>query len=373
MNPEDTTHTPPSLDGDDTDCELMAGYLAGMLDPAARERVDARLRADPIFRGRFEEARFAWLHGIEAYDVPVSRTDAARAWALLNARIDAAEAGAESRAPRRVRRLDFWRSLGAAASRWRRGLAPALPALAATAVLALGIGAYVATRRTTPAPSTAAGPTREIVAPAGTVSHFQLSDGTQVWMAPGSVLRAPDRFGAGSRAVSLSGRAFFSVAHEPARPFTVEAGGSVTRVVGTEFDVDAYPDDAEVAVTVRSGTVAVRAVTAPQSSATVLVDGMRGTVHPQRGVRVTEGADLDVELAWMHGRLVFDRRPLREVATELERWAGLGIRITDDSVERLRLTAEFDGEPTDSILNVVTRLLEIEIEREGTDVVISPR
>lgn len=153
----------------------------------------------------------------------------------------------------------------------------------------------------------------------------------------------------------------------------MEAGGTVTRVLGTEFDVRAYPDDAAVEVTVRSGRVALRAAAVPESSATVLAGGVRGTIRPGAGVHVTDGVDVDSELAWIDGRLVFDRSPLREVAIELQRWAGVRIRIADESIERLRLTAVFEGEPLEGILEIIAQLLEVRVEREGEDVVISPK
>jgi ferric-dicitrate binding protein FerR (iron transport regulator) len=191
-------------------------------------------------------------------------------------------------------------------------------------------------------------------------------------LAPGSRLRTPERFGSGPREISLTEHAYFEVASDSARPFLVNAGGVVTRVLGTEFDVRAYRENEPVRVVVRSGRVSVRPVAAPAATARVLGRGDRAVVDSSGTVQVDGGLDVDALLSWTSGRLTFDRAPLHEVVPELERWFDLEIEM-DPSLSQRRLSAIFEDEPVDTVLQLVGDAVKVRVQRDGRRVVVSPQ
>jgi transmembrane sensor len=354
VHDDDLTGGPFSR-GDPHDWELLASYVAGQVAPNERSAVEARLKVDPGFRASLKEARLVWERAGSALDTPVVPSELERAWSRLAADMDAAERAIPLRA--RGRNVPRWRSA----------------ALAASVLLVLGLGfAWFAPRVFSPA-GVAGGPVREFVAPYGQRLSVRLADGSRVLLAPGSELHVPKRFGSTSREVLLEGRAYFEVVSDSTRPFLVRAGNAVTRVLGTEFGVRAYPGAVTAEVVVRSGRVAVRPSFASTSSARVLIRGDRGVVGTAGEVQVESGVDVDALLAWTAGDLSFRSTPLRDVAPELERWFDVEIEVTDPALGDRRITATFEQEPLDTVLRIVAELVDARVEREGRHVVFSPR
>ncbi|HEY3133288.1 MAG TPA: FecR domain-containing protein [Gemmatimonadaceae bacterium] len=189
-----------------------------------------------------------------------------------------------------------------------------------------------------------------------------LTDGTKVLLGPTSrlvVLRGDDQ-----RLVTLDGMAYFSVVHDPARPFTVKAGAISIQDVGTAFAVES-DDSAGTRVAVDSGSVAIGAADQKHSRGAVLNARDRAIVDAQGVVAVERSVVSDDDLAWIQGRLVFRDAPLILVGAELYRWYGVRLRVADSSLANLHLTASFSGEPVDRVLNVIALSLGARIERQG--------
>ncbi|MDX5397043.1 MAG: FecR domain-containing protein, partial [Hymenobacteraceae bacterium] len=101
-----------------------------------------------------------------------------------------------------------------------------------------------------------------------------LADGTQVWLNRNSKLRYPDTFEGNTREVYLEGEAFFDVQRNPEKPFLIHAQQSVTQVLGTSFNVEAYENQPEVKVTVVTGKVSL--AEEGKQSEVVLTPGEQG-------------------------------------------------------------------------------------------------
>jgi transmembrane sensor len=191
-----------------------------------------------------------------------------------------------------------------------------------------------------------------------------LKDGTKVLLGPTS--RLVVRFGDqdGNRLVRLDGVAYFSVVHDAARPFTVEAGSFRIQDVGTAFAVES-DDSAGTRVVVDSGSVALGTGDQDPAASAVLNARDRASVDTKGIVVVERSAVSDDDLAWVQGRLVFRDAPLILVGAELYRWYGVRLRVADSSLANLHLTASFSGEPVDRVLNVIALSLGARIERQG--------
>jgi transmembrane sensor len=335
---------------------LLARYVAGAANPQQRRVVEERLQSEEALREKLAEMQFLWEHAGDALKIPVGDADVDAAWLRLVASLPA----------EKIRALPL-RPRSQLTRRWRRG------ALAASVLLAAGIGVWQAARGPGTPTHGSAVQTQRFVAERGRMLVVRLGDGSKVVLGPGSELRTGERFGAGSREVFLAGRAYFEIARDTTRPFRVHAARTVTQVLGTKFDVRSYPGSDETEVVVRSGRVALRSDIAPEATARVLTRGQRGIAHPNGIVDVESVADPDAFLAWTSGKLRFERAPLREVAPELERWFDLEVRITDPALAERRITATFGDERLDEILTTIAELVNGHVEREGKQVVFSPR
>lgn len=366
--------------------QVLARYVSGTATAVERETVEVRMRSDAGVRGEVERLRIIWEQAAASVPSPVAGEEIDRAWQrfVAAARIAEVEGGSTYRrgADRSVASGEAQPASRARAEHPRlgRSLSPP-PGPRRWRRLAYAVSGFIAVvatvwtaRVTTPEPEEAvrvATAAREYIASAGTPLAVDLADGTRVTLAPGSRLTTGSPVDHDRREVTLTGRAYFAVAHDASRPFLVHAAGTVTRVLGTEFDVRAYPGvPAQVAV--NSGRVEVRALSRDPSEARALTRGERATIDPLGSVDVEAAVDLDALLAWTQGRLVFRGAALREVVPELEGWLDVEIRVTDSILSARRITATFEGESPDVVLSAVAELVGARIERAGRQVVLVP-
>lgn len=193
----------------------------------------------------------------------------------------------------------------------------------------------------------------------------RLPDGTSVLLGPDSRVTLPPDYGRRDRVVELVGQAMFDVPHDDARPFTVHAGGARVRDIGTAFSVLSGP--AGVRVVVTEGAVAL-APAAGDAEGVILRKGERGVLAPA-GAAPQRAAATAEDLAWTRGELVFRDAPLAQVAAELRRWYGVELRA-EGAVAGRRLTASFQGEPRERVLEVVVLALGAEMNVRGDTAVL---
>ena len=248
--------------------------------------------------------------------------------------------------------------------RWAR----LLPAARIAALLALLAGGTflverVSRRTETPAPVT----TAEYRTPRGQRLALRLADGTQVMLAPGSLLRRRSDYGQRERRLELEGEGYFVVTHDSTRPFTVHTSGMVARDLGTRFDVRAYSDERVTEVLVAEGRVQVdrpqsESVDSPSTDiparpAMVLAAGQLAHVNPRGELSVRSHVNLERRLAWTDGRLLFKDTPLRDVRQQLERWYDVEVRLSQAGLGGLRVSGDFGDEPVTQVLDAVARSL----------------
>ena len=333
---------------DATDWALLARYFAGELNGHERRSVEEWAAAHPDRAGEFEALRRLWS---QAGALPSSsRVD--ELWHDLAVELKAAPPPVRARAHR------------APASRggaWPRRVA----GLIAASLVALfgGTAAWQALSR---APTASAeGEVGRYETARGQTTNLQLTDGTQVILAPESVLEVRAFGESGPREVELTGEAVFHVTHDEARPFLVHSGHAVTEDLGTVFAVRAYPGEDRVQVLVVEGRVALRDENAPAHSGTVLEPGQEGHLDVDGQVEVVAIADVYPHLAWSQGRVVFKDARLRYVARELGRRYGVRLEIPDTSVAERRITVDIPAGPITDVVNAVAVPLDLRVERNG--------
>lgn len=196
----------------------------------------------------------------------------------------------------------------------------------------------------------------------------RLEDGSVVHLNAGSELKVPLDFGVNNRDVWLKGEAFFDVAHDRSKVFTVHTEKACVSVLGTEFDVRAYQDE-EMLTTLVKGSVEV-------------VSGrVAGRLHPGEQARVTaEGnlstAQVDVYpfIAWKTGRMVFENARLEQIMTELQRWYDFEIFYANPGVKDMRFTIDIlKYDDISKVLNLMAKMQKVTFTQQGRTVVLNRR
>ncbi|EAQ34361.1 Probable FecR, iron siderophore sensor protein [Nitrobacter sp. Nb-311A] len=185
-----------------------------------------------------------------------------------------------------------------------------------------------------------------------------LTDGSSVFLNASSAFSV--KFSAHERRLSLfEGQATFTVAHDTARPFVVEAGDGQTRAVGTVFDIDIRAG--EVVVTVVEGVVAITTDQAPDP----VIARVDQRVHylPRGRPSAPEAANADIETAWRRGKLIFNRRPLADVVADIERYRRGRIVLVGDGLRSLEVTGVFDLNDPEAILHTIEDTLPVQMTR----------
>lgn len=142
-----------------------------------------------------------------------------------------------------------------------------------------------------------------------------LPDGTKVKLNIGSSISYPEKFSETSREVELSGEAYFEVAKDAERPFTITSGDVVTTVLGTAFNLRAYPNE-DIDVTVTEGKVKVAVSEALQT----LEIGQQALYSVQNHELTKLNVETSTYTAWTNSELSFDLVPFEEVIASLGRW-----------------------------------------------------
>lgn len=188
-------------------------------------------------------------------------------------------------------------------------------------------------------------PLTSIYAPAGSRVSFTLPDGTGGMLNSGSTLSYKMPF-THDRAVALKGEAWFEVSRDEKHPFTVEAGDLDLTVLGTTFNVSAYPEEEYVEVVLESGKVQVNSDNYTEA---MIMGPMEKLVY-ENGRVTRSTTDPSKYSSWTDGKLVFRSDSMSEVARRIERWYNVKVEIMDDDLEQYSFRATFEDDPLEEVL-----------------------
>ncbi|WP_456457888.1 FecR family protein [Reichenbachiella sp.] len=181
--------------------------------------------------------------------------------------------------------------------------------------------------------------TKEV--PLGQKSTLTLGDGTKVKLNSGSTFRFPETFSDTLREVYLTGEAFFDVAKNPNKPFVIHSQGVETRVLGTSFNISAYPTSENVSVAVATGKVKVK-LSENKKRSEVLIPNQMFVYQKSKG-RTFKAEDINLAdlLAWKDKRIVFNKSLHDEIIETLERWYGVTFVVNKKLETGTGYTAQF--------------------------------
>ncbi|MDQ2180453.1 FecR family protein [Marinifilum sp. D714] len=198
------------------------------------------------------------------------------------------------------------------------------------------------------------------------VKTITLDDGSTVSLNYMASLHYPKHFSRKERKIKLQGNAFFNVARNEAKPFRVETPISMVQVLGTSFDVDASVNKSMVTVT--SGKVKV-SNKADQNSFVELLPNEQAIQNGNSLQKNTVSAQNFI--GWKTGKYLFKNESLLQVMTLLERRFHFSFHFADRELKLRELTAEFNGENLNDIIEIIQLSCQVRINLESNNLTIS--
>lgn len=152
--------------------------------------------------------------------------------------------------------------------------------------------------------------------------QFQLTlpDGTKVWLNNASQLRYPVDFVGNLRSVELTGEAYFEVVPNKSKPFIVTVGTQTVQVLGTSFNITAYPEESTIRTVLVEGAVKVKL----GEQAIILRPGRQS--ENSGSVLQVQDANVRSATAWRKGFFNFDNASAPAIFSQLARWYGISVR-----------------------------------------------
>jgi len=167
-----------------------------------------------------------------------------------------------------------------------------------------------------------------VLAPRGGQGSLILGDGTQVWLNSSSSIKFPASFKGNQRLVTVTGEVAFKVFHNAKMPFKVMAAKQLTEDIGTEFNINAYPDEPMIKTTLLEGSVKVGI----PGQSTLLKPGQESDFNNNQ-LSVKDG-DIQTAFAWKNGYLWFNNENIESVMRQVSRWYDIDVvyqgKITND-------------------------------------------
>lgn len=246
-----------------------------------------------------------------------------------------------------------------------------------------------------------AGQLNEISTRPGSKSKVQLPDGSVVWLNAGSKLTYDKDFGQEIREVNLTGEGFFDVAKNKEKPFIINTNSIRIKVLGTAFNVKAYPEDKHTETSLIRGSIEVtirsrpndKIILSPSEKLVVendiaTVESMEKNQHRKTGnIARTEVPGINTlmainklkynpkdssvaEIQWVNNKLVFRDESFSELAVQMERWYDVQIDITDPAIADERLNGIFESETIVQALEALKEFIPFQYEKTGSKIII---
>lgn len=218
----------------------------------------------------------------------------------------------------------------------------------------------------------------EVVAcEAGQQQDIELTDGSIVYMNGDSKLKYKADFEKTERNVFLQGEAFFKVARNEQKPFVIGLKEAEVKVLGTSFNIKAYPEDQMVETSVLTGKVAFthrnHFLNSKNDESIHLTPGQKGVIDNFRGSLVSKEVDNQLDIAWMKRELIFENTNLDELTKSLHRMYGVNFKLTDGSLKNLKITAKFENEKIDEVLKILEMTSEFSYKIDENLIVIGKK
>ena len=192
-----------------------------------------------------------------------------------------------------------------------------------------------------------------VVADNGQISKVILPDSSVVWLNSGTRITYDNGFAVDNREINLTGQAFFQVTKNKKIPLRVFSGNLEVKVLGTRFDVDAYPENKSVNVVLESGKIELLHTRDDRFRHELVAGEMAQCDMASQKVSLTKVSHKEFT-SWKEGILIFRDEPMPSVIARLQRRYNITIEVRDPEVYRAVFTATIKNETLDEIFRSIS-------------------
>ncbi len=318
---------------------IIQKHLTGQISEEENRYLQGWLQADERNRRHYAQVEELWLAAIDIdFDLaPETESE----WSKLMGNIEEATPERSLKVAAKRSTIAWWR-------------------YAAAAMVILGLGAVWFFLNPTSEQLA-----QEWTVPFGQQEEVKLPDGTVVTLNAGSQLAIYKGFNEQNRRVKLSGEAYFDVQSDSIRPFMIKMDQLATvEVLGTAFNLSAYPDESVIALDVAEGKVAFNSLKTQSNG--IYSAGQAAEINRQSGslAGVTYQANAN---AWKDGLLIFNNTPLETVLQRLERRYDVTI-VNESNINTQAYTSSFKPNSLEEILDVITFTFDLEYTKNGKQI-----
>lgn len=203
--------------------------------------------------------------------------------------------------------------------------------------------------------------------PRGGQHTLVLSDGTKVWLNAASSIVYPTTFTGPQRVVKITGEAYLQVASDKSKPFFVQAGEMEVQVLGTSFNIQAYPDEKQLQATLVEGRMRVNVYKQSQ----LLIPGQQAQITEDKKIILVKDPDIDKVIAWKSGLFNFNGADIKTVMKQLERWYDIEV-IYEGQISQKKFKGKMDRDLTLQQVLKILKDTEVKYRLEGRKLIILP-
>jgi len=207
----------------------------------------------------------------------------------------------------------------------------------------------------------------QLVIPYGKTSELILPDGSRVWLNAGSRLIYPEFFADKTREVLLIGEAFFDVEHNEKQPFIVQTSDIKIKVLGTMFNVSAYPSDHVIETVLAQGKVSLEHHNSGMfDEPTEMNPGQLAVYNKTEGTTLLSEVDVENHSLWKEGLLKFESTDLNRLTKKLERYFNIRFNYSDPMLGTIRISGKLElTDSPDAVIENVAEAASVSISRIG--------
>lgn len=355
--------------------KLILAFLAGTLTLAEKKELERWLSASEYNKQYFKQINVLWKAAALSSDETGNEVD--KAYQRVQLQIYKQK---KSKLHSKERSGNFDRRFSAEARKW-----------AAVIILSLitGAGLYYLVQLYTPTPAERA--KNEIVVPFGSKSRILLPDGSEVWLNAGSKLSYSMDYGKKMREVNLVGEGYFKVAHNPDKPFIVQASKVRIKALGTEFNVKAYPDENVIETILVKGSVVIDKSevfennTRKISQSIILKPGQKARIYKEPETKTTyvklpetkerlepdvkvekpaqpakenkinlQNSNTKIETSWKDERWIIKGENLDELLILLSRRFNITISLLSKNLSKYQFSGTIENETPEQVFRIMS-------------------
>lgn len=204
---------------------------------------------------------------------------------------------------------------------------------------------------------------KEIYVPCGERMTVLLSDGTKVYLNSDTKLIYPEQFVGKERKITVEGEAYFEVKKDKKKPFIVDVSMMQIQVLGTSFNVNAYPSDAKIITTLDEGSVKIR--NSRSNSFDYTMKSGESAIYEKEteSCIIQKNKNYKNESCWVKGVLVFNDTPLENVLKTLSRKYNVKFEVGNEAIYSYTYTLRSENESLSDILEGMEHITPIRCQR----------